>query len=416
MDYLSPEDRAFKKTLIALFLGSLIMYADLYSTQPVIPVIADQFNVSPAAASLTLSAATGALAIFLFFVSFTSGMFDRKKVMTIALVSSAVLSLVIAFVEWLPLLIAIRFVQGALLAGYPSIAMAYVNEEFDKRCLGYVIGIYVSGNSIGGLSGRLIVGSVSDAFSWNVAIGFLGAVNLIMCFLFVMLLPKSEHFAPKITSLKRTTVGFLENIESPALVLLYCLGFILMGGFVTAYNYIGVPLMAPPYNMSQTFVSFIFIIFLVGTLSSTWMGRLSDHTSRAGVISLCLVFMCAGLSVTLASPLYAKIIGLALFTFGFFGGHSVASSWVGLIANRREKAQASSLYLLFYYVGSSVIGASGGLFLDWFGWAGVVGVVVFVCAAGIVCALFVSKVSVHRRHHHHASDARNDRKAVGQHL
>ncbi|GGL45638.1 MFS transporter [Sporolactobacillus putidus] len=415
MGYLSPENKAFRKTLIALFLGSFIMYADLYSTQPVIAVIAEQFHVPPATASLTLSAATGALAIFLFFVSFTSGMFDRKKIMTLALGSSAVLCFAVGFIHYLPLLIAVRFMQGALLAGYPSIAMAYVNEEFDKRCLGYVIGIYVSGNSLGGLTGRLIVGTLSDAYSWNVAIGFLGLLNMVMCALFIIFLPKSRHFDANKVSLKRTTVGFIENIESPALVLIYCLGFILMGGFVTVYNYIGIPLMQPPYNLSQTFIGFIFLIFLVGTFSSTWMGKLSDRMSRTGVVAFCLSMMVTGLLVTMSAPLILKVIGLALFTFGFFGGHSVASSWVGILANRREKAQSSSLYLLFYYVGSSVEGSVGGIFLDRFGWAGVVSMVASICSIGIILAFTVSKVIVykaqhprHRRHH--------QRKIAGQHV
>lgn len=406
MEYLSPESRAFKKTLAALFLGSFIMFANLYSTQPVIALIARQFHVTPAAASLTLSAATGALAIALFFVSFTSGMFNRKKVMFLALISSAFLSMIVGLIHDLPLLIAVRFIQGALLAGYPSIAMAYVNEEFDKKVLGYVIGIYVSGNSLGGLSGRLIVGILSDAFSWNVAIGALGLLNLIMCLLFFVLLPESKHFDSGKSSLKRTTVGFIENIESKPLVLLYVLGFILMGSFVTIYNYIGLPLMAAPYNLSQTLVSFIFVIFLVGTFSSTWMGRLSDHTSKSGVIILSLALMIAGLFITLAEPLALKIIGLAMFTFGFFGGHSVASSWVGILANRREKAQSSSLYLFFYYVGSSVVGSTGGLFLQNFGWPGVAFSVCFICAVGILLSLVVHHLVVegaihHRRHHQH---------------
>ncbi|TGA95582.1 MFS transporter [Sporolactobacillus shoreae] len=413
MDYISPENKDFKKTLAALFLGSFIMYADLYSTQPVIAVLAAQFHVPPAAASLTLSAATGALAIGLLFVSFTSGMFNRKKIMTVALISSAVLTVAVGFINYLPLLIAVRFIQGALLAGYPSIAMAYVNEEFDKRCLGYVIGIYVSGNSLGGLTGRLIVGSFSDVFSWNVAIGILGALNLIMGILFILLLPKSKHFDSKRGSMKRTTVGFIENIESPPLVLIYCLGFILMGGFVTVYNYIGIPLMEEPYNLSQTVVGFIFIIFLVGTFSSTWMGKLSDRTSRSGVVTLCLSLMVAGLVITLSAPLVLKIIGLAVFTFGFFGGHSVASSWVGILANRREKAQSSSLYLLFYYVGSSVVGSVGGLFLQSFGWAGVVAVVSFICAVGVLLSIVVHRMVLAGEIHHHRH---HPDRVAGQHI
>ncbi|MFT8361828.1 MAG: MFS transporter [Sporolactobacillus sp.] len=412
MDYLSPENKGFRKTLIALFLGSFIMYADLYSTQPVIAVIARQFHVTPAAASLTLSGATVALAICLLFVSFSSGMFNRKNIMILALLSSAVLSLVIGFVHNLPVLIAIRFVQGGLLAGYPSIAMAYINEEFDKKVLGYVVGIFVSGNSLGGLSGRLIVGFLSDHFSWNIAIAGLGLLNLVMCACFILFLPKSKHFTAKHTSFKRTMAGFIENIESPALVLLYALGFVLMGSFVTAFNYIGIPLMQAPYNLSQTIVGFIFVIFLVGTLSSTIIGKLSDRVNRAGVIAFCLLLMIGGLSLTMAVPLLIKIVGLALFTFGFFGGHSVASSWVGLLANKREKAQASSLYLLFYYFGSSVVGSSGGLFLQRFGWNGVVAAVVVLCMVGVAVSLIVYRMVLHgdyRRHHSHHH-------VIGQHI
>ncbi|MFT9426971.1 MAG: MFS transporter [Sporolactobacillus sp.] len=412
MNYLSPENKGFRKTLVALFLGSFIMYADLYSTQPVIAVIARQFHVTPAVASLTLSGATVALAVCLLFVSFSSGMFNRKNIMILALLSSALLAIAIGFVHYLPILIAIRFIQGGLLAGYPSIAMAYINEEFDKKVLGYVVGIFVSGNSLGGLSGRLIVGFLSDHFSWNIAIAGLGFLNLIMCVCFILFLPKSKHFTAKRASFKRTMAGFIENIESPALVLLYALGFVLMGSFVTAFNYIGIPLMQAPYNLSQTIVGFIFVIFLVGTLSSTIMGKLSDRVNRAGVIAFCLLLMIGGLSLTLAVPLLMKIIGLALFTFGFFGGHSVASSWVGLLANRREKAQASSLYLLFYYFGSSVVGSTGGLFLQRFGWSGVVAAVVVLCLAGVVVSLLVYRMVLHgdyRRHHSH-------RHIIGQHI
>ncbi|MFT8870883.1 MAG: MFS transporter [Sporolactobacillus sp.] len=418
MDYLSPENRGFKKTLIALFLGSFIMYANLYSTQPVIPQIANQFHVSPAIASLSLSAATIALAVCLLFISFSSGLFARKKVMIFALLTSALLAISIGFVHNLFLLIAIRFVQGALLAGYPSIAMAYINEEFDKKCLGTVVGIFISGNSLGGLSGRLIVGFISDHFSWSLAIAGLGLLNLIMCVLFIVFLPKSRHFSVKTMSLRRTMAGFIENAESPALLMLYLLGFVLMGSFVTVYNYVGIPLMQPPYNLSQTLVGFLFIIFLVGTFSSTAMGHVADHAGKANVVAFSLLLMFVGLVTTLAAPLWLKIAGLAIFTFGFFGGHAVASGWVGLLANRREKAQASSLYLLFFYIGSSAVGYAGGLFLQAFGWFGVVAVVGVLSLIGIFIAFATQHlVSIGECHRHHRRTHRVTHRAMsGQHV
>lgn len=395
MNYIEPAGKSFRKTILALFLGSFVTFADLYSTQPVIPVFAKQFGVSPAMASLTLSFATGTLALCLLLVSFFSENIDRKKIMGTALTLSALLSICVSFIQDdLYILIAIRAIQGAVLAGFPAIAMAYINEEFHPKSLGYVMGIYVSGSSIGGLAGRLIVGVLTDHFSWNIAIGSLGALSLIISLAFWWMLPPSQHAVRVRVSLSRIKTSLINNLRNKRLVLLFGMAFLLMGSFVTVYNFVGIPLMGPPYHLSQTLIGFIFIIYLVGTFSSTWMGKLADQYGRRGVLLIGIAIMLMGALLTLLDPLLLKIMGLALFTFGFFGAHSIASSWVGSLADKSEKAQASALYLLFYYAGSSIVGASGGLFLMKFGWGGVISVVSILILLAAACAMMVEKVKI----------------------
>ncbi|MGG0845709.1 MFS transporter [Peribacillus simplex] len=395
MNYIEPAGKSFRKTILALFLGSFVTFADLYSTQPVIPVFAKQFGVSPAMASLTLSFATGTLAICLLLVSFFSENIDRKKIMGTALTLSALLSICVSFIQDdLYILIAIRAVQGAVLAGFPAIAMAYINEEFHPKSLGYVMGIYVSGSSIGGLAGRLIVGVLTDHFSWNIAIGSLGALSLIISLAFWWMLPPSQHAVRVGVSFSRIKTSLINNLRNGRLVLLFGMAFLLMGSFVTVYNFVGIPLMGPPYHLSQTLIGFIFIIYLVGTFSSTWMGKLADQYSRRLVLLIGIAIMLMGALLTLLDPLLLKIMGLALLTFGFFGAHSIASSWVGSLADKSEKAQASALYLLFYYAGSSVVGASGGLFLMKFGWVGVISAVSILIILAAACAMMVEKVKI----------------------
>ncbi|WP_258832316.1 MFS transporter [Peribacillus frigoritolerans] len=395
MNYIEPAGKSFRKTILALFLGSFVTFADLYSTQPVIPVFAKQFGVSPAMASLTLSFATGTLALCLLLVSFFSENIDRKKIMGTALTLSALLSICVSFIQDdLYILIAIRAIQGAVLAGFPAIAMAYINEEFHPKSLGYVMGIYVSGSSIGGLAGRLIVGVLTDHFSWNIAIGSLGALSLIISLAFWWMLPPSQHAVRVRVSLSRIKTSLINNLRNNRLVLLFGMAFLLMGSFVTVYNFVGIPLMGPPYHLSQTLIGFIFIIYLVGTFSSTWMGKLADQYSRRVVLLIGIAIMLMGALLTLLDPLLLKIMGLALFTFGFFGAHSIASSWVGSLADKSEKAQASALYLLFYYAGSSIVGASGGLFLMKFGWGGVISAVSILILLAAACAMMVGKVKI----------------------
>src|SRR6185312_17050952 len=93
--------------------------------------------------------------------------------------------------------------------------------------------------------------------------------------------------------------------------------------------------------------------------------------------------MIAGIAITLSANVIAVLIGLVVATAGFFGAHSIASGWTGQSAPV-GKAQASSLYNLFYYGGSSVVGWFGGLAFDGYGWMAVA--VTIMALAGIAAA------------------------------
>lgn len=391
MEFIEPGRKSYSVTILALFLGSFVTFADLYSTQPLIPLFSKEFDVTPAVASLTLSFATGALSIFLLMMSFVADRMDRKKMMGIALTLSSLLSICVALTNQLSIIIPIRALQGAVLAGFPAIAMTYVNEEFHPRSLGYVIGMYVSGSTIGGLSGRLIIGALTDYFSWNIAIGSLGVISVVISMAFWFMLPTPKHTVYHHVSLARIKQSLMNNLQNRNLLFLFMIAFLLMGSFVTIYNYIGIPLMDPPYQLSQTVIGFIFLIYLVGTFSSAWMGRLADRMDRKKVMLIGILLMVLGALLTLIPSLWFKIVGLAILTFGFFGAHSIASSWVGLLSDKQEKAQASSLYLLFYYAGSSIVGALGGIFMHQFGWNGVISTVVFLIILAIICSFSMSK-------------------------
>lgn len=382
MGYIQKGSARYWRGIIALFFGSFVTFALLYCTQPLIPTFSEQFNLNPSYASLAISLTTGCLACFMLIMSCLSDARGRKLIMAISLLSSALLEIVVAFTNDFNILLALRGLQGIMLAGYPAIAMAYINEEFDPAVIGLVMGIYVSGNSIGGLVGRIIVSTLTDFFSWHIALAGIGLLCVLVSIWFWFNLPESEHFLPKKQLIGDVIPALVKSLQNKTLLFLNIIGFLIMGGFVTLYNYIGYSLMAEPYNLSQTIVGCIFIVYLVGTFSSTYMGRLADQVGSQKVLCLSIAIMLAGCLITLDSNLYIKVIGVAVFTFGFFGSHSVASSWIGKSAGS-SKAQASSLYLLFYYIGASVLGSIGGKFLSVYAWHGVV----FLISIALLMAL-----------------------------
>jgi YNFM family putative membrane transporter len=386
-EYIKKGSTIYWRGISALFLGSFVTFALLYSTQPLIPVFSEEFKIAPSFASLSVSLSTGFLAFFMLLMSWFSDARGRKIVMAVALFCSTVLAIGIAFCNNFSLLLILRALQGIVLAGYPAIAMAYVNEEFDPSISGLVMGIYISGNSVGGLAGRIIVSTLTDFFSWHIALAGMGVIGLLVSIWFWVSLPDSRHFSPQNRAFKELVPALLKKLQNPELLMLNTIAFLIMGSFVTLYNYIGYSLMAPPYNLSQTVVGCIFVVYLIGTFSSTYMGKLADSNGSSRILCLSIIIMLLGCLITIHGNLYIKIIGVATLTFGFFGSHSVASSWVGKCA-LSDKAQASSLYLLFFYLGASVIGTIGGQFLSWYGWLGVV----FLISFALLIALLLSTI------------------------
>jgi len=372
--YLEQGSAAYWRANLALFLGGWVTFACLYSTQPVLPALTAEFGVAPALASLSVSLTTATLAVTMLLAASLSDTWGRKPVMAASLVASGTLALLTAFSPDFHTLLALRTLQGVALAGFSAIAMTYVAEEIAPHGLGLAMGIFISGNVLGGMSGRLTVGLIADVAGWRGALGVLGAAGLLGGLAFWRLLPPSAHFAAR-PFVGRGLLGALAvPLRDPGLRCLYAIGFLLMGGFVTLYNYLGYQLMAPPYSLSQAAIGWVFLSYLAGAFSSTVMGRWADRVGRRKVLWTGAAIMLAGAALTLAASLPLKIAGVVVFTFGFFAAHSIASSWVGRRA-LTHRAQASALYLFFYYMGSSVAGPVGGLFWSGLGWPGVVGLI-----------------------------------------
>ncbi|MGF6977808.1 YNFM family putative membrane transporter [Paraburkholderia sp. JPY465] len=384
--YLERGSPAYWRASLALLFAGYATFSLLYCVQPLLPSFSEAFDVTPAQSSLSLSLSTAALALAIFVAGFVSEGWSRHKLMTLSLTVSSVLTIGVSVAPHWNQLLVLRTLEGLALGGVPAVAMAYLAEEVHPDGLGLAMGLYVGGTAIGGMAGRVITGVLADLFSWRVAIGTIGVLGLLSMLAFRALLPPSRHFVP------RRGLGFahhrtllLRQFTRPGLPLLFLLGFVLMGSFVTLYNYIGYRLLAPPYRLNQTEIGAIFIVYLVGVVASPWSGRMADTFGRARVLIGSLLLMVFGLALTMLHPLAAIATGIACATFGFFAGHSVASGWVGRLA-KDAKGQAAALYLLAYYIGSSLVGSYGGHVWAGHGWNGVVGLVGALLVIGLVAA------------------------------
>ncbi|TVX76627.1 MFS transporter [Corynebacterium sp. NML180780] len=369
-----------------MLLVGLAIFSSLYATQALLPTLTHEMGIDPSTAALTVSAATGALAVCVVPASILSEKFGRGRVLVISALAATALGLTLPLAQSIEQLVVLRSLQGALLAGTPAVAMAWLSEELDERDLAGAMGLYIAGTSVGGLTGRLIPAFMLEVTGWRWALATSAAVSLALAVATAILLPEQRNFRPK-ASIRpgaevRAVAGHLRN---PRLVGLVATAFIAMGVFVSMYNFFGFRAIND-FGLAPSLAGLTYVMYLSGTWSSARAGSFVSRFGRGRVVLAAAVLMLTGALIGSSSNLIVTLVGLLIFTASFFALHSTASGWVGLIAEK-DRAEASSLYVFCYYMGSSLLGAATGQAFEALPWAGFVAVLAAMLGALIAIAV-----------------------------
>ncbi|WP_027961637.1 MFS transporter [Halomonas halodenitrificans] len=361
---------AWWRATLALGLGSLLVFINLYAPQPLLPDLREAYGVSTLVVGLVMSVATLSLAVSLLVFGPLSDAIGRDGIMRISLLAAGLLSLALALAPSFEALLLVRALQGFVLGGLPAVAIAWMGDEFEPDAMLAAVGLYIGANTLGGISGRLVGGGMGEL--GGSAAGFLtvGLITLVGVVIFWKLLPPSRGFTPRRFELSAALADLRGHLLNPLLLSAYLLGGLNFLIFINQYSYITFRLAAPPFSLGSTLLGLVFLTYLGGTLGSSLSGRLVRHLSQPACMMLGIVIFMVGTLVTLADSLPLILLGLTINAFGFFVAHSMASSWVGRHA-RQGRGSASALYLVFYYSGASL----GVFWLEPFwslgGWGGV---------------------------------------------
>ncbi len=375
---------AFRRANWALILGGFACFTLLYGTQPLLPEFTESFGISPTMASLTVSAGTLTLAFLLIPLSMLSDKFGRAPLMKGALLGATLFAWASAFAPNFEWLVLSRAGVGACIAALPAAAMAYLGEEISAASRGKVMGMYIAGNALGGMFGRFLSAVVTQYSNWHYGLAALALVGIICTLLFWRLLPQARHFKTRSLAPGALWVDVRRIYADPGLPWLFTTAFLIMGAFVSIYNYLGFRLSETPYNLGPAAIGTVFLLYAIGSASSALAGHLVDLYGRGKIMLAMISAMGIGVLATLDSQLSVIIFGLALFTFGYFATHAIASGWVGFRAGER-RGLVSALYLSSYYLGSSFLGSTSGPLWTHYRWPGMV-LGLMVCV-GLVFAI-----------------------------
>jgi YNFM family putative membrane transporter len=366
-------------------LAGAAAFLNIYSTQPVLPLLMRTFGASTFEAGLTITAPTVAVAIFAPFIGRLADRLGLRRVIILSTWSLAAATLLAATSQDLQQLIFWRFVQGIATPGIFASTVAYVHEVWPPTHAGRATAAYMTGTILGGFTGRALSGLVASRVSWPATFLVLAIITAVVATILTMWLPPEPRRTPKQT--RRPGRGsFLHLVRNRRLIATCGVGFSVLFTQVAMFTYVTFHLARPPYNLSTIALGWLFVVYLVGAVVTPFAGRWIDRYGHRSGIASAMAIGGAGALLTLVPSLPAIVAGLALCATGVFTAQATTSSYIGAVTTE-DRALAVGMYSTFYYSGGSTGGALPSLFWANGGWTACVFLVVVVQAVGVVIAL-----------------------------
>jgi MFS transporter, YNFM family, putative membrane transport protein len=356
----------FEPRRIAVMFCAVCAFLHLYSPQAVLPLVAQEFGVGAATASLIITASTFAVAATAPFTGAVADVLGRKRVIVAAMVLLLVPGVMLPLSGSILELIFWRFVQGLLLPPIFAVTVAYIGDEWPPQQATGVIGSYTSASAVAGFLGRFIPGMLLAYVGWRG--GFLALAILTACCLVIVatLLPREKQFV-RASTLGASLRQMLAHLRNPKLLATFAVGFGVLFNFIAVFTYMSFHLAGPPFFRSAAFIGSIFVVYLAGAAAAAMTGRMIAAIGRRAFVLWALAAWACGILLMLVPSVPVIVLALAIASICGTLAQAASTSYVAITA-QGGTSSAVGLYVTAFYVGGTAGGWLAGLAYEAGGW------------------------------------------------
>jgi len=340
--------------VLKLTIGLIGMFAFLqvYSIQAILPVLMMDFTATEVQAGMIVGATILAIAIMSPFLGMLSDAVGRKSFIVGALLFLAIPTALIAQspnIGWMGMW---RFMQGLSVPGITVVTIAYIGEEFEGRALTELMSFYVSGSVLGGFMGRFLLGHLHELIGWRAGYYVMAGMTLIGALWVGKMLPASRHFVanPNFRSAMQT-LG--EHLVNRYVVTSCLLGACVLFSLVGCFTFINLHLADTPYELSTGALANIFAVYLIGVVITPLSTTLLRRFGSARTVRVAVIISMFGVLLTLVTPLWGIVLGLAIMSSGVFITQAATISYIAVNV-KKGRSLASGLYYMGYYAGGTM--------------------------------------------------------------
>jgi MFS transporter, YNFM family, putative membrane transport protein len=375
---------AFDFRALAVATAGFSAFVNLYSPQALLPELAGEFHVGPGEISSLMTASTAAIALSAPFTGAFADVLGRKRLIVAAMFAITVPTVIMTFAATVPQLVLWRFVQGLLVPPIFTVTVAYIGDEWPPRDVARVAGLYVTGASIGGFSGRFIPGILTDVIGWRSAIQVVALITLVAAIIVTLILPRERQFV-RSGGLLLSLSQMFRHFRDRRLVATFAIGFGVLFNFIAAFTYVSFHLAGAPYFFSPTLLGALFFTYLVSSPLLPWTGRAIALFGRRRFVLGTIAVWIVGALLLLAPPVWIIVSGLTLCAVCGMLCQTISTGYVTLTA-KEGRSSAVGLYASIFYIGGSAGAFLTGIAWTTAGWSGCVAVIV---AMQLIMAIIV---------------------------
>lgn len=375
-----------KQSMVLLFAVACgLSVANVYYAQPLLDLLARDFNVSRASIGGVITATQAGCALALVLLVPLGDRANRHRLMAMQLILLAIALVSVATARTAPLLLVGMLATGLLGTAMTQGLIAYAATVAAPQERGRVVGAAQGGVVIGLLLARTMSGLIADVAGWRAVYFTSAALAVVMLPVLWRTLPAQPAPQVRIPYLRLLESMFSLLAHDRVLQIRGTIGMLMFAAFSVFWSAMALPLSAPPFALPHTAIGAFGLAGAAGALAAARAGYWADRgkgewTTGVAWIVLLLSWLPAAF---LSSGLWTLVIGVLLLDLSGQAIHVVNQS---MIFRTRPDAHSRLVgcYMLFYATGSGAGALASTHVYAWAGWTGVCVLGATITLAGLL--------------------------------
>jgi YNFM family putative membrane transporter len=352
-----------KRNLAIVVYCTIVGFAVLYTTQPLLPLLAEQWHRPIGDTALLTTATMIPLALGPLMYGYVLEHVSTKHMLTASFSVLTLAQFALGLGPDYPVFLLLRTIQGLMLPAVFTALMTYSSAAGGQEKTRRNITIYIAATILGGYCGRVLTGLLTDLINWQAAFLFWAFAALVATWLTTRLASDPRlrlgkvHLA-EIRELARRPI-YAEGLAS---------AFLLFFVFAAVLNFLPFHMRDNDPGISQSAIALVYTGYLVGVAIALGSLRLIHlfGGERRTLVAGSLVYLLGTAAFALPGnqPAYVTML---VFAAGMFTLHSVLSAFLNHLETER-KGLINGLYVSAYYTGGAMGSYFPGFIYQYIGW------------------------------------------------